>query len=255
MANPQKENGFVGVSNEIMEALARIRIAGEAMQILWVIIRQTYGFNKKYDWISISQFHTKTGIQKPHIIRALNKLKQMNIIAQKGNSVANNGNDNPLSYCLQKDYDLWRPLPKKATLPKKVMAVAQKGNLALPKKVPTIYTLKDTLTKDTLSDIKSDSKKSEHKLIIDHWFSEYEKKFGIKYGFDGGKEGRMMKTLLSQFKYELLQLIITRFLNTPDDFIEKKIGYTISGLKVRANLIAQSIAEENNQTTKFSLGY
>lgn len=47
MANPQCENGFTKIANELMEALAKIRIPGEARQVLDVIFRQTYGWNKK----------------------------------------------------------------------------------------------------------------------------------------------------------------------------------------------------------------
>ena len=38
MANPQTENGYTKIANEIMEALAHIRIPGEAMQVLLVIL-------------------------------------------------------------------------------------------------------------------------------------------------------------------------------------------------------------------------
>ena len=47
MANPQKENGYTSIANDIVEALAGIRIPGEARQCLDVILRKTYGWNKK----------------------------------------------------------------------------------------------------------------------------------------------------------------------------------------------------------------
>jgi phage replication O-like protein O len=152
--NPQVENGYTKIANELLEALAAIRIPGEAMQVLLIIIRKTYGFNKKSDWIALSQFSDGTGINKPHIIRAIKRLVDMNIVAKKGNGIG-------VSYCLNKNYKLWKPLPKKATLPKKAMGVAQKGNdrcqkrqKTLPKKVPTKekrnYT-KETITKDRLA--------------------------------------------------------------------------------------------------------
>ena len=56
MANPQKENGYTAIANEIMEALCRHRIPGEDRQVLDVIFRKTYGFNKIEDYISLSQF-------------------------------------------------------------------------------------------------------------------------------------------------------------------------------------------------------
>lgn len=74
MASPQIENGFLKIANDIWDALARIRISGEEWQILNVVIRKTYGFNKKEDRISLSQFALSTGLKKPNIIRARQKL-------------------------------------------------------------------------------------------------------------------------------------------------------------------------------------
>lgn len=81
-----------------------------------------------------------------------------------------------------------------------------------------------------------------HKIIIEHWMVEYEKKFKIKYGFDGGKDGQIIKTLLLQFGFDLLKPIITEFFNSEDQFIKHKTGFTIPGLKLKANQVAQSIA-------------
>lgn len=142
MASPQKENGFTPIANEIVEALARTRINGEAMQVLWVIIRKTYGFNKKEDAIALSQFVEITGLPKPTVCKALNKLYALGIVTQKANAVAN-------KYCFVKNYALWKPLPKKITLPKKPTTIGQKANKRYPKS--HIQKTKDTITKDILA--------------------------------------------------------------------------------------------------------
>jgi phage replication O-like protein O len=129
MASPQLEDGYARVANELLEALARIRIPGEAMQVFIVILRKTYGFGKKEDRISLSQFHLATGITKPHIIRGIRVLLSMHLITKKGNG------DIP-TYCINKDYSTWRALPKKVTLPKKETSVAQKGKNRCPKRYP-----------------------------------------------------------------------------------------------------------------------
>lgn len=145
MASPQKENGYTSISNELMGALARIRINGEARQVLDFILLKTYGWNKKEDAISLSQFVNGTGLKKTTICKAINKLQSMNIVTQKDNDVAN-------IYGILKNYEYWKPLPKKITivksLPKKIMVVTQKDNASLPKKGPTITTTtKATTTK------------------------------------------------------------------------------------------------------------
>lgn len=150
MASPQIENGFTRIANEIMEALAGIRISGEARQCLDVIIRKTYGYNKKEDIISLSQFALITHLGKTHIIRGLGKLAKINIIiTQKGNRKGN-------IYRFNKDFDTWKPLPKKVTLPKKIISVTQKDNLSLPKKGHTKdNTTKDNGTKESIAETSS----------------------------------------------------------------------------------------------------
>ena len=142
MASPQCENGYTRLANELLEALSRLRIPGEARQVFDTIMRKTYGFGKKEDGISLSQFVLATGLLKNHICDSLNKLKRMNLITEKGNDVTN-------IYSINKDYTSWKPLPKKVTLPKKVMTITEKGNESLPKKVPTIdNNTKETITKE-----------------------------------------------------------------------------------------------------------
>lgn len=139
-ANPQKENGYTAIANEIMEALARIRINGEARQMLDVIIRKTYGFNKKQDQISTSQLVEATGLANYAIHKARHKLLKMGIIEvlpKKVIGVTQKGNSQILTYSLQKDYTKWQPLPKKVT-------VTQKGNALYPKKVTHCNPKSDT---------------------------------------------------------------------------------------------------------------
>ncbi len=129
MANPQIENGFTSIANEIMEALAKIRISGEEWQCLCVILRQTYGWQKKEDWIALSQFVDKTGMDKGNICRALNKLIAKMVIVKKDNGKGT-------TYCVQKNYDRWRPLSKKT-----------RGVNYDNRGVPILTPTKDTLTK------------------------------------------------------------------------------------------------------------
>lgn len=138
MPGPQLENGHIRIANELWEALTRIRIPGEASQVLMAITRLTWGWGKKTDTISIKQLHEATGIPKPRIIRARKKLIDMNLI-----NVAQKGNKKAPSYCFNKHYSTWKTLPKKATsktLPKKATGVAQKGNETLPKKATSLIT-------------------------------------------------------------------------------------------------------------------
>lgn len=105
MANPQKENGYTKIANELYEAIIKWHFSSYEYRVLIFIIRKTYGWNKKEDWISLSQFSEATNIKESHICRTINLLLKQNIITKGGNR------DNPL-YSIQKDYDKWVELPK-----------------------------------------------------------------------------------------------------------------------------------------------
>ena len=126
--NPQIENGHIDIANELGEAFAKVNLSSYEWRVLWAILRKTYGWHKKSDWISLSQFIELTGLTKPHIIRAIKKLIKKNII------VAQIGNSKGKEYSINKHYKKWNSLPKQAI-------VAQIGNKSLPKQAPTKETI------------------------------------------------------------------------------------------------------------------
>jgi len=100
MARPQLEDGHTKIANEIIEALAKVNLTSHESRVLWCILRKTYGWNKKTDRISYSQFQEVTGIDRRHVGRSLASLKGRQIIICQGEGYA-------LEYGLQKDYELW----------------------------------------------------------------------------------------------------------------------------------------------------
>ncbi len=105
MANPQVENGFSKIANEFFDALIRNRIPGEQRQCFDLIIRQTWGWNKISDNISLSVFQQKTLISRKSINDALKALKEKNMIEINKEGYTNN-------YKINKNFDSWI-LPKK----------------------------------------------------------------------------------------------------------------------------------------------
>jgi len=147
LASPQSENGHIDIANEIAEALMLVNLSPYEVRIAWCILRKTYGWHKKEDRISLSQFQKDTNLKKPHICRTLSKLVMRNMI------VTRIGNNKGIYYSFQKDYEKWKPLPKKVTLPKQVIDVTQTGNKSLPKQGHTKDnkdTKQKTLTKDNV---------------------------------------------------------------------------------------------------------
>ncbi len=121
MASPQREKGHVRIANELYEAMCKIRIPGECEQVLKVIIRMTYGWNKKTNEISLDTFRSLTGItNKSNIQRAIKKLKLINIII-----ILNSEYKKFPSYCIQKDYHKWKPYSKLSTYSKQSKTILQ----------------------------------------------------------------------------------------------------------------------------------
>lgn len=144
MASPQLEHGYTKIANEIVDSLVRWQFSSYEWRCLLFIIRKTYGWGKKKDWISLDQFVFATGIKRPHVCRALRMLISQNIITKRGTG------NKPLC-AFNKDFDTWKRLPKgvrtHTPLPKGVTTITKRGNPSLPKGAPT----KETLTKETLT--------------------------------------------------------------------------------------------------------
>ncbi len=132
MANPQAENGHLDIANELAEALARTYLSPTESRVLWAVLRKTYGWEKKTDRISFTQFEKATGMNRRHVFDALNSLIARRIITRSGEG-------QQLFYGLQKDYERWQPLPAGAT--------ARHGNLALKAKPLPVEVTEQTVTR------------------------------------------------------------------------------------------------------------
>lgn len=233
MAKPQLENGYLRIANNLVDALVRTRIAGEANQVLWFIIRKTYGYQKKEDRISLSQFVEATGIRKSHVVRALDKLQTMKLVTKKGNGTV-------ASYSLQKDYDKWKAFPKKGTFPKKGKCVPQKGNKSFPKKGPTKDN-KDNSTKDNTADKNVGSMAKE----FVSWFAEeWQRVNRAKYSPTWGKHVRLIKPFIRDLGLEEVKARALRFLNDNDAFVAKQ-GWSIDYFAGKVNAYAKDRRSDN----------
>jgi len=135
MADPQTENGYLKIAMEIVEHLGRYRIPGQEMQLLWVLLRKTWGWNKKEDTVSLSQFAKSTGIDKGKCSHLLRSLIKKNIIK---NTVDQKVTPQGRKYKFNKDYETWIRVDQKVTRDHIVnKGVDQKVNKVVPQKVTT----------------------------------------------------------------------------------------------------------------------
>ena len=102
MANPQLSNGYTKIANELLEAICRLNISGNEMRILLYIIRRTYGFNKSYSEISLSEISAAVEIRREHIQKALKKLSAKKII-----ELRIHGGTKSQTISIVKNYEEW----------------------------------------------------------------------------------------------------------------------------------------------------
>lgn len=75
MASPQLEDGYTRIANEILEKIISNRsLSAKELRVILHVIRKTYGFEKKRDWISISQFMKAVGGDRASMCRTLKRL-------------------------------------------------------------------------------------------------------------------------------------------------------------------------------------
>jgi phage replication O-like protein O len=165
MANPQAENGHIDIANEIAEAMMRVNLSAYESRVLWFLFRKTYGWKKKSDWITLSQFSQCTGLDRRLVHRAIKGLssKQMIVIYKD--------DKNRVSYGFQKDFEKWELSSKKMTVIDRDDKVSSIEMTKLSsKEIPTKETIKDTFTKDNNTPPISPRKKQpQEKFILPDW--------------------------------------------------------------------------------------
>jgi phage replication O-like protein O len=84
--NPQLEDGYARIANEILDALSRTRLSDYESRCIHFLWRKTYGWHdkrgktKKDDAISFGQWSDGTGVDRRNIIRTLAGLTKRRII-------------------------------------------------------------------------------------------------------------------------------------------------------------------------------
>lgn len=103
MANPQKENGFTGIANEIIEKVIATPFIATHLKIILVCWRYSYGFNKKSAKLSETFIANATGISKRYISKELKTLFDCKVLKV----VKEASYTSPRVIAFNKNYDEW----------------------------------------------------------------------------------------------------------------------------------------------------
>lgn len=222
MASPDIKNGYTPIANELMEALAMARVPGQQFRVLMVILRKTYGYKddngrrKTTDWIAVTQFVEATGIEnRGSINNLLSELADKNMIRTKKGMAGQ-------MVGLQKDYEKWRFDVKLTPKPKPVKKAAPKKEI--PKPQPKKKTTKPPANPDV-------------KTFLAWWAVTYNEKLKEKYHISWGKDGAIVKGLLTTFTLDQMKAKALVFMDSKDEWV-LKAGKTIAIFKSRINTLS-----------------
>ncbi|MGE7607607.1 replication protein [Peribacillus frigoritolerans] len=123
MANPQKENGYTAVANELLEQIMKISLNGTQFRIVLAVWRYTYGFRRTAHTMPLSYIASKIEASKGQVQNALDQLIKKKIIEIVEDSKGGR------KLRVKKNYDEWEsketPVPEtsnpKPIKPKKVV--------------------------------------------------------------------------------------------------------------------------------------
>lgn len=104
MANPQLENGYTSIANEILDNLYKLPLNGTELKVVSCIFRYTFGFSRKSHKLSASFIARWGNCDLRAVKRALKKLQENRIIIcinseQRGVTA---------ELMFNKDYEQWR---------------------------------------------------------------------------------------------------------------------------------------------------
>ena len=104
MANPQIENGYTAIANEILDHLYKQSLNGTELKVVMCILRYTFGFRRKSHKLSASFIAKWGSCDVSSVKRALKHLRAMRIVIcindEKGGVTA--------ELKFNKNYDQWK---------------------------------------------------------------------------------------------------------------------------------------------------
>ncbi|UOQ85674.1 replication protein [Gracilibacillus salinarum] len=102
MANPQKEEGYTGVANEILNEIMKVNLNGTQFRLIMAVWRYTYGFQTKDKELSIRFLASKINANRSQVDRELRVLLSKNII-----KVSDAGKKGARKLRFNKNYEQW----------------------------------------------------------------------------------------------------------------------------------------------------
>lgn len=185
MASPQKENGYTSIANELLEQIYRRRFSASQLKILLLVIRFTYGFNRKTAALSNTFIAAGTGIHEITVSKEVGTLLRDNVLKLHKKPTFHNSR----VIGINKDYESWRnhlELAEALSVSEIFDRVSETGETELA----DTLTKKENLTKTT---VKKEKEKKASPKTDEKKYDEYGRELNEagypKYDFGLSKSG------------------------------------------------------------------
>ncbi|MBA3009727.1 MAG: replication protein [Proteobacteria bacterium] len=174
-ACPKEHEGFTQIPNRILDHLCKAYIPARERQCLDLIIRQTYGYHKHQDKISLSQFVENTELKTRTVRDCLSSLEEKKII-----NISPGTFRSPKGYSLNQDFTLWSVQRNPHSAEEPAQSVQRNPQRSVQKN-PHHKRKKESLKKGT-EKTKGEFKKN---MLIpaDYSLSDYHQTFAMEKGF------------------------------------------------------------------------
>ena len=244
------DDGFTRIANELLEAVMHAGLSQHQLLVFMAVMRKTYGFNKKSDWVSNEQISVLTGILPHKCSAAKSTLVKRGILTQTGRVIGINKAVSEWSSLPVKGTEK-KPYLKKVTLPESgKKSLPESGNAYYPNQVNT----KDKHTKDNKDNINNPPKSPRvvsfdaSAVQLPDWLSAEIWSSWVAYRRDLKKPIKSQQTVT-----QAINLLDRCRLNgySPDEIINQSIANGWQGL-FEPKVARQQRRQESRVTERFA---
>ncbi len=224
---PQIEDGHLDIANELVEQFAKLHLSGNEWQVLWAILRKTWGWHKKEEWISNSQLQNMTSLNRRRVIEAKIVLVQRNILLVRKSALATAVQ----AVGINKNYNMWQfDLVRKSAPPsaENRTASAENRQTLVRKSAPykRKHITKETITKENIvTNVTSDTKNKQDQKDT-NYFIDLFKVVNPSYAklFANKTQRQSIESLRKTYNDERLEQMILRL----PDIISRQYAPTVT---------------------------
>lgn len=141
------DDGYTRIANELLEAFYSSNFTERQFKIVMFVMRKTYGFNKKLDYITNTQIADAIGVHHTHVCKSKIDLIDRNILILDGKKIG-----------INKNLSDW-VLAKSTNISQISKGLVKSANTTLAKSTNAYYP-NQLNTKDNITKEKKDNKKT-----------------------------------------------------------------------------------------------